>query len=154
MLKILKEKWNKNENLLKEKIDNRISKEFNNLNYKDVVELTFETVFNDSDDDYKNLNMEEITEIDNGDYQGTLLYLIPFDRYQPEASEYLMTFVYYGSCSGCDTLQGIQAYSWDEPITETQKSDLLQLCRDIVVNTIKPYNYGWRNNVDFDIVEE
>lgn len=154
MLKILKEKWNKNESLLKEKIDNMISKEFNNLNYKDVVELTFETIFNDSDDDYKNLNMEEITEIDNGDYQGTLLYLIPFDTYQPSASEYLMTFVYYGSCSGCDTLQGIQAYGWDEPITETQRSDLLQLCRDIIVNTIKPYNYGWRNNTDFDIVEE
>lgn len=154
MLKILKEKWNKNENLLKERIDKMTPEEFSNLQYKNIVELTFETIFNNSDYKYENLNIKRITEIDDGDYQGTLVYLIPFDTYQPSEGEYLMTNVGYGSCSGCDTLLDIQGYDYDKPITENQKSGLLQLCRDIIVNTIKPYNYGWRNNVDFDIVEE
>jgi hypothetical protein len=156
MLKILKEKWNKNENLLKEKINNMTPREFYELNYKDIVKLTFETIFNDSDDYYDNLNMKQMTEIDDGDYQGTLLYLIPFKTYPPSESEYLMTYVGYGSCSGCDTLLSIQDYDYgyDKPITENQKSELLQLCRDIIVNTIKPYNYGWRNDGKFDVIEE
>jgi len=154
MLKILKEKWDSNRDLLKEKINNMTPREFSDLEYKDIVELTFETIFNDSDDCYDNLNMKQMTEIDGGDYQGTLLYLIPFKTYQPSESEYLMTYVGYGSCSGCDTLLSIKGYDYDEPITESQKSELLQLCRDVIVNTIKPYNYGWRNDDKFDVIEE
>lgn len=48
-----------------------------------------------------------IYEIDDGDYQGTLLYVIPEKAYQP--STYYTVFVSYGSCSGCDTLEGIRS---------------------------------------------
>lgn len=30
----------------------------------------------------------------------------------------------------------------------------MSLCKDILTNTIKPYNYGWRNDSKFDQVEE
>lgn len=57
------------------------------------------------------LDEDKITEIDNGDYQGTLIYLIPRNCYQPMASDYVYTSVFYGSCSGCDAL--LAAQDWD-----------------------------------------
>lgn len=44
-----------------------------------------------------------VVEIDHGDYQGTYVYVIPEVGYQPDM--YWVVKVYYGSCSGCDTLQ-------------------------------------------------
>lgn len=55
------------------------------------------------------LNINRMTVIDDGDYQGSLLYIIPFDVYQPSPDEYVATSVYYGSCSVCDTFQGIES---------------------------------------------
>lgn len=155
MLKILYEKWEKNREALKSAIS-RIP-DVSELEYKDLVKLTFSAIYNDGDDTdipygYKSLGLDHITMIDNGDYQGTLLFLIPFKTYQPSESEYLMTYVGYGSCSGCDTLLSIVDYQYG-PATERQVSDLLALCKDIVTNTIKPYNSGWRYEGLFDTVE-
>ena len=95
---------------------------------------------------------EMLKEIDDGDYQGTLLYLIPEDTYQPNSSEYLMTFVEYGSCSGCDTLQGIQCFL-DTKSRDKSIDDLMNLCKDLICNMIKPYNTGWRHDEKFDTIE-
>lgn len=96
---------------------------------------------------------DNITQVDNGDYQGTLLFLIPMDTYQPSEYEYLMTYVGYGSCSGCDTLMAIQEWP-DEPTppTSDQLDDYMSLCKDIVMNMICPYNTGWRSSPDFEPV--
>lgn len=64
------------------------------------------------------LDKANIHVIDNGDYQGVQLFLIPKDEYQP--SEYLMTTVSYGSCSVCDTLQRIRD-AGDDTVSEAQK---------------------------------
>ena len=48
---------------------------------------------------------ENIREIDDGHYQGTLVFIINETGYQP--SSYFATSVSYGSCSGCDTLQAV-----------------------------------------------
>jgi hypothetical protein len=81
-----------------------------------------------------------------------LLFLIPTKVYQPAEYEYLMTFVSYGSCSGCDTLLSIQTF--DEELTENMLKDYMSLCKDLVCNIIKPYNCGWRNESVFETVEE
>lgn len=52
-------------------------------------------------------DLTRIHEIDDGDYQGTLLFVVAAQGYQP--STYWATKVSYGSCSGCDTLEAI----WD-----------------------------------------
>lgn len=154
MLKILYEKWEKNRDALKYKIS-RIG-DVSALEYEDLVKLTFSTIYNEGSGEeiypYGRLDLDYVTVIDNGDYQGTLLFVIPFKTYQPSESEYLMTYVGYGSCSGCDTLMSITDYN-REPPTKEQVSDLLTLCKDIVTNTIKPYNYGWRYDSLFDNVE-
>lgn len=148
MLKIMRDRWAKNEGKLKAAIE---FLDINILDYKDLVRLTFREIFNNDENGRDVLNLERITEIDDGSYQGTLIYLIPFDCYEPDESDYLMTYVGYGSCSGCDALQSIQG-SWIS--RERQEKDILTLCKDIITNTVKPYNYGWRHNADFDVVEE
>lgn len=139
MLKIIAEKWAAKQNLLRAKLT-QIN--IDNLNYLDLVKATFSTIYND-EEDYLSLNIdvEKITEIDNGDYQGTLLYILPFSNYQPSETDYFITYVDYGSCSGCDTLQHIQSLGdWDqETPNEAQINDLMKLCCHILANTIQPY---------------
>ena len=61
--------------------------------------------------------MKKITVVDDGDYQGTLLFLVPEKCYQPH--NYWSSKVYYGSCSGCDTFQAIQSDTTYDFETET-----------------------------------
>ena len=68
-----------------------------------------------------------MTVIDNGDYQGTQIFIIPINTYQPGVDEYVYTHTYYGSCSGCDTLQAIQSWDGDELPNEEQVKDYMEL---------------------------
>lgn len=74
---------------------------------------------------------ERITEIDHGEYQGTLLYVIAAHGYQP--SDYWLVKVDYGSCSQCDTLQGIR-YSgdWEDLPNEEQVKEYMTLALHIL----------------------
>lgn len=156
MIKFCVEKWNKNHKLLEAALKSRT--DLNTCGYRTLVEMAVTYIFNDGLDcdryDYcgKLFRPDLITEIDNGDYQGTLIYLIPNATYQPGPGDYLMTYVYYGSCSVCDTLQAIQDYI-EGPLTDEQISDFMSLCKNLVQYTIKPYNSGWRNDEQFDVVE-
>ena len=71
-------------------------------------------------DHYDSPDPERITVIDHGDYQGTQLYIIGAQGYQP--STYWSIFVAYGSCSGCDSFQA--NYTWqDEKLLEEAKGN-------------------------------
>jgi hypothetical protein len=70
-----------------------------------------------------------IHEINDGDYQGTLVFVIAAGGYQPW--EYWYVKVYYGSCSGCDTLEGIRNYR-DDPPTKEQIDAYMTLALHIV----------------------
>ena len=158
MIKQCIEKWDKNKDLLRSALNNNklLNHVLNRnddypleyLEYKDLVKLTVMFILNDENE----WDANKIKEIDDGDYQGTLLYLIPEDTYQPASSEYLMTFVEYGSCSACDTLQGIQCYL-DVRSRDKSIDDLMNLCKDLICNMIKPYNTGWRHDKKFDTIE-
>ena len=142
MIKYCIEKWDRNKDLLRSalsnnKLLNHILNEscddpLEYLEYKDLVKLTVMFILNDENE----WDAKKITEIDDGDYQGTLLYLIPEDTYQPDSSEYLMTFVEYGSCSGCDTLQAIQCFL-DTRSRDKSIDDLMNLCKDLICNMIQ-----------------
>lgn len=83
--------------------------------YKSIVKLVIETIARE--DKYSDPDPERIHEIDDGDYQGTLVYVISAKGYQPD--RYWYARVSYGSCSGCDTLEAIRGYT-DEPPTDEQ----------------------------------
>lgn len=147
MMRIVRDRWNTNKDELRRVLAEKYEKD-DCYSYDDIVKVAFEIIFNHGDRKFR-LDVDNIVSIDNGDYQGTILYIIPFSVYQPTEYQYFMTYIYYGSCSVCDTLQGIMDESGKERI-----DDLLALCKDILCNAICPYNHGWRNNPDFDQVEE
>ena len=148
MLKYCLRKWDENKKKLEEELLK--DQDLNNCEYKHIVEKVVEIILNTNEENL--WSSAGITEIDDGDYQGTLLFLIPRKTYQPSEYEYLMTYVGYGSCSGCDTLQAIQDYG-ENSISEDQLKGFMALCKDIITNMIKPYNSGWRNEEEFTEVE-
>jgi hypothetical protein len=72
---------------------------------------------------------KRVHEIDDGDWQGTLLYVIGARGYQPDTYWYVK--VEYGSCSGCDTLQAIRDNTHENPTPE-QVKDYMTLALHIV----------------------
>lgn len=111
-------KWNENKYKLEEYFRNTEQIYYNN--YLDILEKIIELVLENEYDANK------ITMIDDGDYQGTQIFLIPRKTYQPTIEDYLITHTYYGSCIGCDTLQAIHRYKEEYP-TEQQIKDYMQL---------------------------
>lgn len=85
--------------------------------YQALVRMVIETLTDA--EQYDAIDPERIHEIDDGHYQGTLLYVIAAKGYQP--SDYWYVKVSYGSCSGCDTLQAISGYSGEPPNAEQVK---------------------------------
>lgn len=142
------EKWNRN----KDKLKAHLSKhpDLYNVEYLGLVKMVVEYILNDDERDIE-WDIYKITEIDNGENQGTLLYLIPEESYQPSENQYLMTYVGYGSCSGCDTLLSIRP-GIDEMLSEEGLKAYMALCKDIITNMVKPYNTGWRQSSRFDVV--
>lgn len=104
--------------------------------YKDVVRAVIETI---SQGDYGQPDAARIHEINDGSYQGVLVYVIGASGYQP--SDYWYVRVYYGSCSGCDTLEAIRGYS-SEPPTAAQVQDYLTLALHIVQQLKKMSDEG------------
>lgn len=142
MLTYCRDKWVENEKHLEEVIRNSSNHE--NWNYADLVMLIVKEVFNHGDihgDLVWATEKGDIVKIDHGEYQGTLLYLIHIDTYQPDNYEYLIGSVSYGSCCVCYTLQRIQFYGNynEEPPTKEQVSDYMTLCRHIVTSFKKPF---------------
>ena len=79
--------------------------------------------------DYCSISPERIHEIDDGEYQGTLVFVIGSKGYQPD--DYWYVKVGYGSCSACDTLKAIRGYSSAIP-TKDQVNEYMTLCLHIV----------------------
>jgi hypothetical protein len=95
------------------------------IEYETIVKKLIELVINrDSKHGYE---YDKMVVIDHGDYQGTQLFVIPKRCYQPDVSDYVYTHNYYGSCSGCDTLQSICDYRYGKTPDENQLSQLMTL---------------------------
>lgn len=138
MIQEIIQKWETNKSKLEQKF--KTHKAHLGLSYETIVKYIFENVINDSDDDYDNYDVSKMTVIDDGNYQGTQIFIIPKDTYQPSVGDYLLTHTYYGSCSGCDTLEAILSdYTWDDEIeyddqifNEKQVSELMTLSLHLV----------------------
>lgn len=131
MIKYCLERWYKNKDTLKEHLKNDIN--LNNCDYLYLVKLVTEYILEDDWDS------DNITVIDDGGYQGSLLFVIHYNHSTPGPGDYLMTYVDYGSCTYCDTLMGIQ-HSFGEEITDDQVNDFMTLCKDLVTNMVSPFN--------------
>lgn len=144
MLKYCKEKRASNENLFREAIENLDIDECY-IGYPLLVMMIVKYILNPGAINYEKYS-ENIHEINDGDYQGALLFLVHKDTYLPESDDYLITTVEYGSCSGCDTLLNIlECMDYDDHeknrLTKRQVDAIMNLCRDMVVKMKQPFGF-------------
>ena len=132
--------WDANKASLEEHLKTHRMEEYDE--YDKLVKLLFEIVINPyiSTQDETPYDVEKMTVIDDGEYQGTQLFVLPKDTYQPSAWEYVITNQYYGSCSGCDLLQGITQYESGQPDSE-QLDELMTLCLHLLQRCKIPFSY-------------
>ena len=118
--------WNENHEELEEYL--RITPQNMYSEYNILVELLFNRCINPylSKIGKNTFDTNDMTEIDYGDYQGTLIFILHEDSYQPSTNQHVYTHNYYGSCSGCDTLMGIHHYEDGLP-NEEQINDYMML---------------------------
>ena len=79
--------------------------------YEELLRYLITDVLNQSDNYYDHFQTDDIVSVDFGSYSGTLIMIFHVKTYAPSIRETFYTSVEYGSCSGCDTLQGIQMNS-------------------------------------------
>lgn len=109
-----------------------------NLSYEVILKAIIDEVLNPFLE--KKWDSEKIHTIDDGDYQGNQLFVVPEDTYQPSPYEYFITYQDYGSCSGCDLLEGIRGYICALPTEEQVREymmlalHLLQRCRPFLAS--------------------
>ena len=126
--------FNKNKSVLREMFQ-KVLEQNEYIRYDRVVKILVKFLshgnmtYNPYGGEFRSYELDpgRITEIDHGEYQGTLIYVIGEPGYQP--SNYVVTKVDYGSCSGCDTLDRILE---DTDNQEQQLNDLLILCLHII----------------------
>ncbi len=120
MIKEFIEKWEKNKEELENYFRNTKQEEYNE--YEKIIKKIIEIILNGNS---KRVWSEEVSVIDDGDYQGTQIFIIHKETYQPNVNEYIYTSNYYGSCSGCDTLLRISGYEYGLPNEEQVKEYML-----------------------------
>ena len=122
MIEAIVKKWDVNKHKLEEYFATTKQEEYSD--YKTIVVKLFELVITEIENEWSGtdeFDISKMTVIDDGDCQGTTIYIIPKDTYQPNVSESVITDNYYGSCSGCDTLLAISEYEDDLPSKEQVK---------------------------------
>lgn len=123
MIKEIIKKWEENKLKLEEYFKTTKQEEYQS--YEAIVRKIFELCINTFNNENNNFNLKRLHIIDNGHYKGTQIFIIPKNRYRPEAKDYLVTDTYYGFCTGCDTLKGICQYSNDIPNNEQLKKYMI-----------------------------
>jgi len=118
MITELVKQWEENKHKLEEYFKTTKQDEYDS--YEAIVKKIFELCIPEATT-YNGWALDKMTVIDDGDYQGTQIFIVPTDTYQPSVEDYVMTDTYYGSCSGCDTLQAISEYDYDLPTNEQVK---------------------------------
>lgn len=108
MLKWVEKAWAENSDELKNKLERG-----SYYSYDGLLKLAIDFVLNpylEENTLLDKLNADKITTIDDGEWQGTQIFIVPTVVYQPCESDYYWTSVWYGSCSACDALEAANGY--------------------------------------------
>lgn len=141
MIKDFNFDWQFGKNELEEYIKHHKLEEYAE-DYKSLVRTLFKYVINaERTNDYERYDINDIKVIDDGEYQGTQIFILHKDTYQPTIDEYVYTSNGYGSCSGCDTLLSITNYELDELPSKEQVEELMTLFLHLLQNCEKMKEY-------------
>ena len=111
MIKEIVKQWEENKHKLEKYFKENEQSKY--CNYPTIVKLIFDLCI-------EGFDTNKMTVIDDGDYQGTKIYIIPKDTYQPSRSEYIVTDNYYDDCPSDDQVRDymmialhlVQAMEW------------------------------------------
>ena len=140
MLKCFGELWGKSQNKLYDYILENIEKfkyDGEYYSYDNIITFLLNFMYDNNSCSYNKIKFYNITKIDNGDYQGTLIFLISLEDYSPCATNYLITYIDYGSCEGCDAL--LSAISYIDYDKKYAAKSILMICKDLISHIKKPY---------------
>ena len=143
MLKYCVNKWERNKERLRPALE-KIAREDQWIGYTDLMKLVVEKILNDNEENTE-WNAERLAVIDYGSYQGSMLFIVPRDIYQPGPEDVLMTYINYGSCSVCDTLQRAMEQEYEQEVR-----DLLTICLHLIQNMIHPYKDSYDSTAELD----
>lgn len=133
MIKEFVNKWDKYKGDLEDYFRNNKQLEYDC--YEEIVKLLFEKVINrDIQSIFDSFFIDDINIVDDGDYQGTKIFILHKNSYNSSIYDYVYTSVYYGSCSGCDILLKIQSYDLNEFPNEEQVKDYMTLALHLLQN--------------------
>ena len=109
--------------------------------YEDILQRSLESMYPESEASYGKPNYSNIHRIDDGDYQGTLVFMVPERCYQPDT--YWVFKVGYGSCSVCDTFERIDRDCYDygngveDGCKEQQVNDFYTLALHMIQSAVE-----------------
>lgn len=115
--------WDARKHILRAKFAKKLPKDYKSI-VKSVVSIL------GGDNSCLCPDPKRVVEIDHGEYQGTLVFVIASGGYEPD--KYWYVLVNYGSCSACDTLEGIKEDLGEGPPTSEQVDDCMTLALHIV----------------------
>jgi hypothetical protein len=131
MVKEFVQQWDERKHLLEKWL-----KENQPSEYEDIYRKLFELVITKPNGYADDWNWERFRVIDDGDWQGNLIFILCNDSYQPNLRDYIFTEVDYGSCSGCDTFEHIRDLAWGEDKnTDEQVNQYMTLALHMVQET-------------------
>ncbi|MBO5969835.1 MAG: hypothetical protein J6S14_15185 [Clostridia bacterium] len=139
MMKAMAEKWARNEKKLREALK---QVDVSSIEYITLVALTFNIIWNEPNE-MSDVCTRSIIQLGDRDYSGDLVFAIPMDSDKFEPGNFFLTYIGYGSCSGCDALYSIQS-DYGEVPAEQIVNDLMTVCKDLACHAIFPFNIGWR----------
>lgn len=125
--------YNTNRDSIRAELAEMVTGDYPSVDARKLVELLAKHL--------PDVDPERVTVIDHGEYQGTLLFILGAEGYQP--SDYWAVAYGYGSCSGCDTLQAICDGVYDENASDRARM-VDQLDTEVLhlVQGLKPIA-GW-----------
>lgn len=134
MIQKFVKQWDECKHLLEEKYKKEFPQSYESI-FKDLFQIVIKDTHTFGD--YDKWDFDRFRVIDDGVYQGDLIFLLCTDSYQPTMNDYIVCEVSYGSCSGCDTFERILSDGdWDSKIpSEHQTKEFMTLALHILQGT-------------------
>lgn len=130
MIDFIIKQWEQNKHHLQKHFETNKA----DYDYDDIVRLLFKyCILQSNEYEEFGFDLDNITILDDNSYQGTRIFIIPKDRNYHDIDDYIVTHDYYGSCSGCDTLQGINSeVEWEQFPAEEQVKEYMTVALHLV----------------------
>lgn len=133
--------WEANKGKLRKYFEEYLKEDY--CGYSELVRLLFKLVVNPymealyDEWPKPGYDVDRMHVIDDGEFCGTLMYLIPKYGYEPDCDDYVMTYAWYGSCDVCDLIQNI--YWRGGKASENDVKALMQLSLHLLQRCKFPY---------------